>query len=215
MNINTKKCAVIIASRPLSAGMLQYLPQEAFVIGADAGWKSAVDAGLTVDLAVGDFDSYKPPKAELANGRVRELLRLPAEKDDTDTHYAAKELVKRGFEQALLLGGLGGRPDHTHANLQTLLYLAESGIRAMAADEGVEIHCMGPGSLQLAKDSGRWLSVFAAGGPACGVTLEGVKYPLNKALLTPNTPLGTSNEFAARVATINCDEGYLYVMVCQ
>lgn len=204
---NKEKTAVIFASRPVAAGMLRYVPKGAFVIGADAGWQRAAVLGLAVDLAVGDFDSASAPPA----GQV---LRLPAEKDDTDTHFAARWALEEGFGNVVLLGALGGRKDHTHANLQTLLYLAQGGAACLAADETCEIYAFAPGVHRLPAQRGRFLSVFAAGGPAAGVWLAGVRYPLQNATLQPGVPLGTSNEFEAPAAEIRLKEGFLYVMVC-
>ncbi|MGD9560424.1 MAG: thiamine diphosphokinase [Oscillospiraceae bacterium] len=201
--------AVIIASRPVVAGMRRYVPSDAFIIAADAGWKNAEALGLPIHLAVGDFDSAAAPKG------AQELLRLPAEKDDTDTHFAAKQAVLRGFKSALMLGCMGGRADHTHANLQTLLYLAQNGLSARMEEPGCTVHCFGPGAHRLPAEAGRWLSVFAAGGPARGVTLSGVKYPLHAATLEPNTPLGVSNAFVEPRAHIACETGWLYVYTTE
>ena len=204
-----KKTAVIFASRPVTAGMRQYVTPGAFVVGADAGWKNAQSLGLEIDLALGDFDSSEPPAC------AREVIYLPAEKDDTDTHFAAKELLFRGYSRFVLLGIFGGRLDHEMANYHTLLYLARQGAQVLAPAEGFELRCMAPGVLHLSRGNWRWLSVFAAGGPAANVTLEGVKYPLTNAVLAPDMPIGVSNEFAAGEALIRCGEGYLYVMVSE
>lgn len=204
-----RKTAVIFASRPVSAGMRQYVPPGAFVAGADAGWQNAVSLGLFVDLALGDFDSSPRPDC------AREVIVLPPEKDDTDTHFAAKELLRRGYNDFVLLGVFGGRRDHEMANYHTMLHLAQSGARVLAAAEDFEARCLAPGTLRLPRGSWQWLSVFAAGGPARGVRLRGVKYPLTDAVLTPDTPIGTSNEFAADEALIECTEGCLYVMVSR
>ncbi len=209
MQKKNNKTAVIFASRPVSAGMRRYVPAGALVLAADAGWKNARALGLEVDVAVGDFDSAPPPPG------AAELLTLPAEKDDSDTHCAAKLALERGCTSVVLLGAAGGRADHHHANLQTLLHLAKAGARAMMADEESEIVCVGPGSLELEAAGWRWLSVFAAGGPATGVDLAGLRYPLHKAALSPDTPLGLSNEFAAGVAKVSHTSGYLYVMCCH
>lgn len=216
MNTDLQKTAVIIASRPVTAGMHRYLPENPVVITADAGWKTAVAMGLTIDMAVGDFDSSPPPgDGEIQNGVVRQLVHLPAEKDDTDTFYAAQKAIQMGCTHAVLLGGLGGRLDHTQANFQVLLHLAKNNMHAFAAEQGMEVHCLAPGRLEIPVAGWKWLSVFAAGGPAGGVTLQGVRYPLTDATLLPDVPLGTSNEFAAAKAVIQCASGYLYIMVCE
>lgn len=201
--------AVIFASRPVTAGMRTYLPQDCFIATADAGWHSAVALGYAIDLAVGDFDSSQPPQT------ARELLVLPAEKDDTDTQFAARHLLQQGFRSFILLGALGGRLDHQHANFQTMLYLARRGAQVCALSEDTHVYCMGPGKHSLAKDQWNWLSVFALGGAAAGVCLAGVKYPLQNAVLQPDYPVGVSNEFASHQAEIACGEGFLLVMVTK
>lgn len=158
---------------------------------------------------MGDFDSSAPPQ------KAKEVLRLPKEKDDTDTHFAAKELLLRGFRSFVLLGVFGGRRDHEMANCQTMLFLAKNGAKVFAADNGLEVHCLGPGKHVLPRGKWRWFSVFAAGEKAHGVCLQGAKYPLKDAVLAPDTPIGASNEFAKSAVTITCKKGYLYLVASR
>ena len=208
---NKNKTAILLASRPTTVGMRRYLPPNPFVVSADAGWKNAQILGLQVDLAVGDFDSSSPPQ------QAKEVILLPQEKDDTDTMFAAREIVARGFGEAILFGATGGRTDHFFANLQTMLYLAKQGVQSKMYDDKTEIFCLWPGEYRFASQKNRFLSVFAAGGAATRICLEQVKYPLWEATLTPDTPLGISNEFLAGEdeAVVRFREGYLYVMVCE
>lgn len=200
---------LIIASQPVTEALRRYVPPGAVVLAADAGWKQAQKLGLTPDLVLGDFDSSPLPD----RGR---LLRLPAEKNDTDTFYAVRYAAENGAEKVTILGGLGGRLDHTIANLQTLVFLAQRNIPNLMADETTEIYCLWPGHpLSLIPQKGRYLSVFATGGTATGVCLQGVRYPLQNAMLTPQYPLGVSNEFTEETAEISCETGYLLVMVTQ
>lgn len=198
---------VIFSSRPISVSMLKYVPPDAFFIAADAGWLQMRQLGLTPHLALGDFDSAPPP--EMAGTEIRQL---PTAKDDTDTHAAAREALRRGFKNITILGGLGGRMDHSLANLQTLLFLARSGAQNLLAGEQSEWRCMEAGTLRLAAKPGALLSVFAAGGPAMGVCLKGLRYPLKDATLLPDFPIGISNEFIAEDAEISCMIGNLYVV---
>lgn len=202
----TRPC-VIIASRPVPAGMLSYVRENAYVIAADAGWQRAGELGLAVDLAVGDFDSSPPP------AHLPELIRLPTEKDDTDAFFAAKEAVRRGFTDITLLGALGGRLDHSLAALSTLLWLTQQSATALLAGEGVIARCAAPGAtLHIPRVEGAYLSVFPATGRARGLRLRGVKYPLTDDALSAEFPLGVSNEFAAEAAEVSCTEGWLYVL---
>ncbi len=209
---NHDRPCVILGARPVTAGMLCYVREDAFVITADAGWRTARRLGLPVHLAVGDFDSAPPPD-DLPGER---LVYLPAEKDDTDTYFAAREALRRGFRDITLLGVLGGRLDHSLGSLATLLHLTRAGALALLADENTEVRCAAPGAtLFVPQVPGAYLSVFPAGGEAGGVCLRGVKYPLEDARLCADSALGVSNEFASATARVSCAEGGLFVLTVR
>lgn len=201
---------VIIGSRPVGQNMRRYIKPGAFVIAADAGWQRARELGVAPQLVLGDFDSSPIPQ-----GIQAPCITLPAEKDDTDMHFAAGQAIERKFTSVVILGGTGGRADHTMANYATLLYLAKHGVQNLLADENTEVRCLLPGSIEIEANSGCYLSVFAYGGTAEGVTLQGVKYPLNNARLSPDFPLGASNEFAGEKAVIKHTQGALMVFVVR
>ena len=201
----------IFGALPVSAELLPKTEEPPFVIAADAGWQRAGELGLLPQLVVGDFDSSLPPPEGFA-----ECIRLPAEKDDTDLHFAAKEALRRGFMDITLLGVAGGRFDQSLASLATLLHLRRAGAKARLLGEGLEVYCALPGeSLVLQKRSGWYLSVFPAEGEAHGVFERGVRYPLENASLRPDFPLGVSNEFKDEAAEIACREAALFVLVVR
>lgn len=197
---------VILAAMPVDARMRAYYEDADIVIAADAGWRSAKALGLVPDLLVGDYDSSPVP----AGAEV-----LPCAKDDTDTHYAARRALAMGAARVTILGGTGGRLDHTLANLQTLLFLERSGVHALLADPDTEARALLPGTHEVRRLPGRYLSLFPADGTARGVTLEGLKFPLQNACLEAQFPLGVSNEFAAETARITLGEGALYLLLCR
>lgn len=178
-----------------------------FVIACDSGYEAAIKYGLRVDMIVGDFDSYHG-----AIPQDIEVERSPAEKDDTDTMLGAKIALGRGCRDFLLLGALGGRLDHTIANLQLLSFLRDNGADGMIASNSAKCRALRGGTLTLEREPG-YLSVFAWGGVCGGVTLEGVKYPLSDAHLDPGFALGVSNEFAAERARVTVREGTLLVCI--
>ena len=91
-----------------------------FVLCADGGWEIARGMGVRPDLVIGDFDSSAQP----GDGAVE---RVPVEKDDTDTMLCVKRGLAMGFDDFLIVGGFGGRTDHTLANIQSLHYAAARG----------------------------------------------------------------------------------------
>ena len=162
-------------------------------------------------MIVGDFDTAPCPQQE-----DDEIVVLPHVKDDTDTEYAAKLAVQKGFDEVLLLGGLGGRRlEHTLANLCTGLGLEKRGVRAMLQDERSRITFVMPGETRrYPKDGYFYLSVFPMEGRAEGVSERGSFYELTDAVLTAGYPLGVSNEYAegSDCITISTQKGALVVV---
>ena len=134
------KRAIILSAVPVSTAVGRYVRPGDFIVACDAGYRNAERLDLRPDLIVGDFDSAPRPKAE------HETIVLPHVKDDTDTEYAAKLVSEKGFDEVLLLGGLGGRRvEHTLANLCTGLGLEQRGVRTTLLDERSRITYVMPG----------------------------------------------------------------------
>ena len=179
----------------------------AFVIAADGGLCHTERYGIMPSLAVGDFDSLgRLPKGV-------ETLTFPVMKDDTDMALAVKEGLARGCDAFVLFGGMGGRLDHTLANMALVLSLVKQGISAyLVGGEGVVTALCGGECLAFSKECEGILSVFAAGDRALGVTIRGLLYPLENGMLTNTRALGVSNHFAGQEAAISVDEGCLFLV---
>lgn len=178
-----------------------------YVIAADAGYLTCQKEGIRPDLLIGDFDSMAEP-LDFPN-----RVRLPVEKDDTDTMMAAKIGLDKGCKVFYIYGGTGGkRLDHTLSNLQMLLFLDSRGARGYLYDDAFVYTALCNGSLTIPRGP-EWglLSVFCFGAPATGVEEEGVQYPLKDAVLTPEFPLGVSNHIVAQEAKITVAQGSLIV----
>ncbi|MCI6640254.1 MAG: thiamine diphosphokinase [Pygmaiobacter massiliensis] len=197
---------VILGGAPTNDSMLKLLHPDDFIVAADAGWQTARRWKRPVQLAVGDWDSAPRPQMNC------QVIDLPVEKDDTDTHFAAQLAQEHGFAEVLILGGSGGRLDHTLANFSTLLYLAQAGIKAWMADQDFCAWALWQNQLEIKRTENSYLSVFPWGGPAFGVTLSGVKYPLQKAQLSQSFPLGVSNEILSDHAEIEVLRGGLLIL---
>ena len=104
-----------------------------YVVFCDSGLKHLEQLRVKPNLIVGDFDSHENPQLDA------ETIVLPCEKDDTDTVYAVKEAIKRGFNDFLLIGVVGARLDHTLGNVSILLYLDSLGKKGCIIDDYSEI----------------------------------------------------------------------------
>lgn len=175
-----------------------------FIIAVDAGYKYL--KGVKPDLVMGDFDSLGfIPEGE-------NVISFSETKDDTDTLLAVKEGLKKGYKTFVISGGLGGRLDHTIANIQGLAYLADNGARGYLVGENEWATVIKDSFIEFSEASAGNISVFSLGEMALDVTLEGLKYPLKNTVLTNTFPLGVSNSFTGQKAKISVSRGLLLVV---
>lgn len=180
-------CAIFGAGE-VFAPRIKIKPDD-LVIAADGGYEKALRFGFEPKAVIGDFDSGKMPENTSAH-----VIKLNRDKDDTDMLAAIKLGLRRGFRTFCIYGGVGGRLDHTAANFAALAYLNAFGAQGYLVDSDSVATVITDGKFTVPKNSVGYVSVFAYGGAAEGVTLENVKFPLDSATLTPDFPIGVSNE---------------------
>ena len=129
-----KSVCCIVGAGPSPA----YVKDGAFVIAADGGLSKLQALGIIPDLILGDFDSLGSRPAG------DNVLTYPVEKDDTDTMLAIKEAIWRGYQTLYISGGIGGRLDHTMANLQSLLFARKCGVEAFLVGENEAVTALCP-----------------------------------------------------------------------
>ena len=89
--------------------------------------------GVAPDILLGDFDTVKQDVLGVYTDRKDvEIIRHNPVKDASDMELTADVLLERGIRRVLVLGALGGRADHTMANL-LLIYR----MRRKGADDAV------------------------------------------------------------------------------
>ena len=194
------------------AGIHQYqrirdsLRVDDWFVYCDGGLKHAEELGRKPDLIVGDLDSCEKPETDT------ETIVLPCEKDDTDTVYAVKEAVRRGFREYLLIGVVGERFDHTFGNISVLLYLDSLGIPACILDDYSEMRIISRETAEVKGDCS-WFSLLNISGTAKGITIRGAKYPLTDGEITSEYQFGISNEvLPGETACISVREGRLLLV---
>lgn len=183
-----------------------YLKSDDFFVFCDCGLRHRERLCVEPQLIVGDFDSFCNPELSI------ETIVLPMEKDDTDTVFAVKEALKRGFEDFLLLGVIGQRLDHTLGNVSILKMLYDMGKKALIADDYAEMVIAGK-ELQLVEDSFPYFSLINIFGEAKGITIKNAKYPLENAEIKCDWQYGVSNEvIKGKKAEIEVAEGQLLLV---
>jgi len=181
------------------------------VIGADSGVHHAHALGLTVDIAVGDFDSIDPEV--LRSLRGCEIRRHPVDKDATDLELALDSALESGADRAIVIGGYGGRFDHLIGNVFLIAANRFERLHLRAVMGEALVAVVHPGmELELTGEPGANLTVLAVHGAATGVDIEGLAWPLHDATLHPGSTLGLSNRFLTSEARIRVRTGTLLVL---
>lgn len=187
----SKVCSIICGAPEV------YVPDqpEGLIICADKGLDYALAAGITPDIAVGDFDSA----GRVPTAGIR-VLRAEPEKDDTDTILACETAIAEGCDEIRLYCALGGRTDHTFANIQTLEFLRRRGVNAEIIGCRERIYLVHEREVSIPRFKG-YVSVFSYG-ETCIVSEFGMKYEIIRYRLDNGYPLGVSNEVAENVGRI-------------
>ena len=189
--------------------MAQELAETAdYIIAADGGQNRAREFGLQPDCVIGYFDS-----TTLNEDFDCLYITYPADKDLTDTEAALTHALEKGCRNVILLGGMGGRLDHTMGNIGLLDKYYSSFDHMEFID--------GKNKMELLKDSGRTLKrdarykyfgLVSLNAEASGIDIRGAKYELTGASLERASTLGVSNEFSEDTVDIYVREGTLLIV---
>lgn len=182
------------------------VPADNMIICADGGYKHTESLGLKPAWVVGDFDSSKQITGDF------KVERHKSEKDETDMYLVIKKGIELGFKRFVIYGGLGGRLDHTLANIKLMQTCINKGIRLTLIDKTHRIFMIKDESITLKKGAYKYLSVFSASCESKGISVSGVKYPLKDYKMDNLNELGISNEITSDKAKITVKDGTLLII---
>ena len=203
-----KTCIIFGNAEISDYSFIQPISAEDFVISADGGWRHLKRLGIKPHLFIGDMDSFQ---GILPDDIAKEYYK--PEKDDTDTFIAVKKGLSLGCDRFVLYGCLGGSLGHTLANMQILVYLAKRNIPAVLRDEKSEVYAVSNATLHFDASRTGKISVISFSEKSDGVTLRGLKYPLEDAVIRNDYALGVSNEFLQKNSSITVKNGDLIVII--
>ncbi|MCQ2549871.1 MAG: thiamine diphosphokinase [Lachnospiraceae bacterium] len=213
MNIETPmnktgKC-ILVAAGDLNISDIP-VGEEDCVIAVDGGLEYCQIFQITPNIIIGDYDSLSEEKKEtlqfIEKTGNTEVIFLPVEKNDTDTLAALRIGLERGFTEFRIYGGMGGRLEHTLANIQSLLFLKHQNAKGYLLDGDCMIGVAKDERVEFQKSLEGYVSLFSLGESA-QVSIQNMKYPLQHERITNDFPIGISNEFIGEKATITVEEG--------
>ena len=181
-----KSICSIVSGGPYSN--LDGIEKSNFIIACDKGYEHLKANNLEPDLLIGDLDSCE----EIIPKTVKKII-LPKEKDDTDTMAAIKYAIFHEFEEIKLYCSLGGRFDHTIANIQSCIFGIKKIKNIKIYDRYNEIYFVRNSKINISKKVGYSLSIFSITDTCKNVSIKNAKYNLNNATLKNSVPIGVSN----------------------
>lgn len=207
------------------------------LIAADAGYENLKKLGIRPDLIVGDFDSMRVRGVKGVTGPVKDLDifsdaekadyihhlhdltidGIPAQaidpvKNDPDLLACVRIGLERGFKEFHLIGGTGGRIDHSIANFQILGFLSRQGCRGYLYTRDQIVTAITDGRQCFGPKKSGYFSALSLTDESRGVTERGFKYIITDVTLNNHTPTGLSNEFVGTPAEISVREGTLLLI---
>ena len=202
-------------------GLGLHMSEADLIIAADSGYNNASRLGVRPGLLLGDLDSID--RGALAPDELEHIEKIivPAIKDDTDTQLAVDTVLSRGADKIYIIGGLGGRLDHTLSSVFLLEYIAERGADAVMTDGQSRVRVMKtagePVTLMIPKtfdgENGfKYLSVVPLTDECEGVRISGVFYPLDGVTLKRSYSYAVSNEITSDHAEITLERGTMLVI---
>lgn len=177
-----------------------------YVICADSAFLLCQKEMIVPNYIIGDFDHG--PNVSLPNNNYQ---KVPQEKNDTDTMLCLKHCVTLGYDDITILGGIGGRFDHTFANIQTLLYGHNNNCNMKIITKNNEVYLPVDNKISII-NSKKYFSIFSLTQESI-VSIENAKYSGNDIKLTYDFPLGVSNEFINCSAMVTIDSGIVLIVL--
>ncbi|MGK0552121.1 thiamine diphosphokinase [Enterococcus faecalis] len=185
-----------------------------FFVGIDHGSIDLLEQGLPLDLAVGDFDSLTEKEYHKVSAQAQQVIKAPAEKDDTDTQLALQKVWELFPKTTVtLIGAIGGRLDHFLANLWLPLeprfqpFIQQLVLR----DRQNSVRYYSPGHYELKKEAEMRYLAYCCLTPVTGLTLRHSKYQLTNQTV-PYPTSYASNEFLKETAEFAFEHGIIAVV---
>ena len=198
----------------LAGGDSSLLPKNQDIyLGVDGGCLKLLEQGLSLDIAVGDFDSVSEVDLRKIQAQAKQVVQSVPEKNDTDLELALKTVFEDYPDAAVTVyGAFGGRLDHFLSNifLPTDPDLAPYMEQIQLVDEQNRLVFRPAGSHEIQPDPTMTYVGFMPVGEG-RLEITGAKYPLHAENYFLKAMYG-SNEFLDQAIQVSLDRGYLIIV---
>lgn len=183
-----------------------------YIICSDGGANHAYNMNILPDYIIGDLDSTSKDIIDYYKSKNVEFKKFPIKKNETDTELSIKLSEKLMAKQIDLIGALGGRIDHTIANINLLYYIRKRGIKPRIITDKEEVYIVIDEEVSIDGKEGDIVSILPIRNDAKGITLKNLEYPLENQDIEFSTPLGISNVMTDSSCNIKVNEGSIIII---
>ena len=140
------------------------------------------------------------------------IIAVDSVKDDTDTGLAVKYALRNGYKDIDIICALGGRIDHSLANISLMKYIVEHKGVARILSNDATLMAVSEGKIKIKKDKSKYLSIFSLSDKSKINYIKGTKYDVKNIVLKNGFPLGVSNEIKNKIAEICVASGMVLII---
>ncbi|MDE6723712.1 MAG: thiamine diphosphokinase [Eubacterium sp.] len=204
---NKKTKCIIVSGAPDDDFdfLKEKLNDESYIIAADSGYLKCIKVGAVPDLIIGDFDSSPLPEMDT------EIMKLPAEKDDTDTFFCVKKAIGLGFKEIEILCAIGNRADHNYSNMLCLEHCRRNGVKCSIVNRRNKLQLV-DNEIMIDDSEYQYFSLFAFLGDVFGLSIKGAYYELDHVDLKPYEQYAQSNCFKEEPVKISVKKGTILLI---
>lgn len=199
---------LIFANGDISSGnwLNQYLDNATAVVAADGGISHLDLLGLTPDFIIGDLDSAEDGRVQRLASSGAQALEYSRDKDETDLELALLFSLSINEEEILIFGGIGGRWDHSLANILLLAHPQLKDREITFVDKRQRLWLV-HGHTEVRGSPGDLISIIPIDSQARVLFTSGLRWQLEDDLLPLGPTRGISNEMTADRAEIMVKQG--------
>ncbi|MBM4172045.1 MAG: thiamine diphosphokinase [Ignavibacteria bacterium] len=204
-----KKCIILANGEKPKKNIYKYLESIGYsiLICADGGANTALNQKIIPDYIIGDLDSIKPKTYDFFYDKCRIIK--SKNQNNTDVEKCLVYAIKNKFSNAILLGGIGNRLDHSLCNISILLKYHDSiNIRLINKNSILMVY---DSSVSLITKKNELISIFGFD-KKTKITSNGLKYALNNDVLPFGTRESTSNQALGNEVKLNIKGGKIIVI---
>jgi len=204
-----KKCIVLANGKPPSKNVIRFLQSTGYntIICADGGADTARKLGATPDYIIGDFDSVKEETLQFFRNKC-EIIKIKRQ-NDTDVEKCLKFAFKKKFKEAVLLGAIGDRLDHSFCNMGIVIKFFDKIKVRIISDKSILTPYTGEVTISTVRDETISLYGFDE---KTKISSSGLKYPLKQKSLPFGHKESTSNVAMSDRVELKIAGGIIFVI---